>query len=153
MADTLFNTPLYRERIRTSIHGARLALDDDNMLVGPASLKRRVASVNTTVPTSLFPHGVTRFGVTGSSQGPTQHTLAAPIAGVEATFFLASTSTGSVQILTTAAGASIIAATLGTTVGVLNLIGPGGSISLIGVSTSQWAVRDSVGSYTFTTST
>jgi hypothetical protein len=153
MPDTLFNVPLYRERIRTSIHGSRLALDDDNMLVGPAGLKRRIQTISTTVPTSAYPHGVTRIAVTGSSQGPTQHTLAAPIPGIEATFMLASTSTGSVQFLTTAAGASIIPATVGTTFGVLNLIGPAGSVTLVGVTTAQWAVKSAVGAYTFTTST
>jgi len=161
MADTLFNVPLYRERIRTAIHGARLALDDDNMLVGPAGLKRRIQTISTTVPTSAYPHGVTRIAVTGSSQGPTQHTLAAPIPGIEATFILASTSTGSQQFGTTAAGAAIVATSLGTTVGWLNAVGPGGSITLIGLTTALWGVksRDDVTStalarsFTFTTST
>jgi hypothetical protein len=162
MADTLFNVPLYRERIRTSIYGARLALDDDNMLVGPAGLKRNVRTISTTVVTSAYPHGVTRIAVSGSSQGPTQHTLPAPIPGITATFTLVSTSTGSQQFLFPS-GVTVNASSLGATVGstVLNAVGPGGTITLIGLTTAQWGVfsRDDITStglaraFTFTTST
>jgi len=141
MADTLFNIPLYRSRIRTSIYGARLGLDDDNMLVGPPGLKRDVRTISTTVPTTVLPHGITRVITSGSSQGPTQHTLAAPIAGIELTIELCSTSTGSQQFGSTANGASIVATSLGTTVGWVNMLGPGGSITLVGLTTSQWGIK------------
>lgn len=165
MSDTLFNVPLYRERIRTTIYGARLALDDDNVLVGPVALKRRVsASITTTVPTSAYNHGVTRIGVTGSTQGPTQHAMAAPMVGVTATFVLVSTSTGSQQFLMPS-GVTIQPSS-GTTIAstVLNALGgQGASITLIGLSTSQWGVfarsdltstaGTSATAFSFTTST
>ena len=161
MPDNILNAPLYRSRIRTSLYGSRLALDDDGMLIGPPALKKEVRSISTTVPTTVAAHGVTRILTSGSTQGPTQHFLAAPLAGVELTMVLVSTSTGSQQFGSTANGASIVATSLGTTVGWVNFQGPGGSITLIGLSTSQWAVkaRDDITStglaraITFTTST
>ena len=142
MPDTLQNQPLYRNRIRTTIFGSRLALDDDNMLVGPPALKADVRTISSTVPsTNVYPHGNTRVTVSGSSQGPTQHTLAAPIPGVEMTIMLQSSSTGSQQFGSTANGASIFVASAGTTAGWVNMLGPGGSITLVGLTTAVWGVK------------
>lgn len=161
MPDVIQNAPLYRSRFRTSIYGARLGLDDDGMLVGPPAHKKNVQALTTVPNTSVPAHGYGRITATGSSQGPVQHNLNAPMAGVELTLELTSTSTGSYQFLSTAAGAAIIASSLGTTVGVVNFIGPGGSITLVGLSTALWGVKAredfiSTGmgrSITFTTST
>lgn len=156
-----YNAPLYRSRIRTSIHGARLGLDDDGALVGPIALKKDVRSLTTVSNTGVASHGISRITATGSSQGPVQHYLSAPIPGVELMLTLTSSSTGSHQFLSTAAGAAIEASSLGTTVGVINFIGPGGSITLVGLTTALWAIRSrddltstALGrSITFTTST
>jgi hypothetical protein len=155
------NDPIYRSRMVTNIWGARLALDRDNMLVGPPAHKKNVQTISTTVPTTVQSHGYVRVLTSGSSQGPTQHQLDAPIQGVEVTLFLNSTSTGSQQFGSTAAGASIFSASAGTTVGWVNLLGPGGSITLVGVTTAIWSVRSmydqsstaGVRNISFTTST
>lgn len=162
MPDSANNQPLYRSRMRTSIHGARLGLDDDGMLIGPPALKAEVRTISSTVPnTAVSAHGITRITVTGSSQGPTQHSLVAPIPGVEVTLMLNSTSTGSQQFGSTAAGAAILSASAGTTVGWVNMLGPGGSITLVGLTTALWGVREmydqsstaNVRNISFTTST
>lgn len=155
--------PLYRGTMLPSIWGGRLGLDGDNMLVGALDHKREVRSISTTVPTTIAAHGLTRFLTSGSSQGPTVHQLDAPIVGVDVTFMLNSTSTGSQQIGTTVAGAAIHLTSLGSTVGgtVVNLLGPGGSITLTGLTTSLWGVKSmydqsstaGVRNISFTTST
>lgn len=132
---------LYRSRIRTSIFGPRLGLDDDGVMVGPLALKKEVRSLTTVPTTKVAPHGIARITATGSTQGPVQHFLDAPLVGVELQLELTSTSTGSHQFLSTAAGAAFLISSLGTTGGVLNFIGPGGSITLVGLSTALWGVR------------
>ena len=135
------NVALYRSRMITTLYGGRMGLDDDCMLVGPPALKKEVRSISTTIPnTAVSAPGVVRVLTSGSTQGPTQHTLAAPIIGVEVQLQMTSTSTGSQQFLCPT-GASIVASSLGTTVALVNLLGPGGSITLVGVTTAQWAVR------------
>lgn len=134
--------PLYRSRILTSIHGGRLGLDKDQMIVGPPDIKRDVRTISSTVPnTSVTPHGVVTVSGLSSTQGPVQHSLDAPVPGVPLTLQLACTSTGSQQFNASAAGASIVNTSAGTTSATVNLLGPGGSITLIGLSTSQWGVR------------
>jgi hypothetical protein len=93
--------------------------------------------------------------VTGSSQGPVQYTLPAPAPGVMKTLSLDSTSTASFQFLSTANGASILAASDGTTKSLINLVGQGGSAILLGMSTAIWRVlaQASTGGVSYTTST
>ena len=142
----------------TPIYGRRLGLQLDETLAGVKELKLAIEDIQTTVPTTVLAYGVTRVLTSGSSQGPTQHLLPAPIPGVRKTILLQSTSTGSQQFLSTANGAAIISASDGTTKGVVNLIGPGGSITLIGLTTAAWGVLSRDGSSaaslpTYTTST
>ncbi len=147
-----------RSQNNTSIYGRRLGLTYDDYLVGPKDLKLAIEDIQTTVATTAAAYGITRVLTTGSSQGPVQHFLPAPIPGVEKVILLQSTSTGSQQFLSTANGAAIIAASDGTTKGVVNLVGPGGSITLVGLTTALWGVKARDGSSaaslpTFTTST
>lgn len=150
-----------RGTIMTSIHGRRLGLDKDEYLVGFKDNRKAVEDISTTVPTTVIAYGVTRVLTSGSSQGPTQHFLPAPAVGVEKTIIMASTSTGSQQFLSTANGASIFNTSAGTTVGLLNFVGPGGSVTLIGLSTAIWGIKAICNiastalaqSITFTTST
>lgn len=150
-----------RNNIITSIFGRRLGLQSDQTLVGPVGFKRVVEDINTTdVTTALF-YGVTRVMTSGSSQGPTQSFLPAPVPGVEKYIVMHTTSTGSYQFLSTANGASILAASDGTTKSLLNFRGPGGSVRLMGLTTAVWAVvggmnvgsTDVVANVTYTTST
>lgn len=147
-----------RAERKTSIYGRRLGLDRRDFLVGPLGLRFAIEDIQSTVPTTLALGGLTRILTSGSSQGPTQHILPAPIPGVEKIVMLHSTSTGSQQLLSTPNGASIFLATAGTTVGVVNLVGPGGGITLVGISTAIWGIRGVSGSTaggapTFSTST
>lgn len=147
-----------RRSLLTTIFGGRLGLTTDGYLAGPPDIKKRQVDIQSTVPTTVGPDGYVRNLTSGSSQGPTQHNLAAPVQGVELTIVLNSTSTGSQQYLSTPNGASIFLATAGTTVGVVNFAGPGGSVTLVGMSSAAWAVKSLAGSTaggapTFTTST
>src|SRR5690242_17261190 len=116
-----------RSSLLTSIFGRRLGLTSDEYVGGTKELKLAIEDISTTVPTTLLAYGITRILTSGSSQGPTQHFLPAPVPGVEKTIIMVTTSTGSQQFLSTANGASIITATGGSTIGVLNFIGPGGA--------------------------
>lgn len=131
-----------RRSLLTHLFGRRLGLTKDDLLAGAKDIQKAVLDISTTVPNTAVPaYGLTRVMTGGSSQGPTQHNLEAPIPGVEVQLLLTSTSTGSAQFGSTANGASIVNASAGTTVGWVNLLGPGGSITLIGLSTSQFGVK------------
>ena len=145
----------------TPIFGRRLGLQFDETLAGPKELKLAIEDITSTVPTTALAYGVTRVRTSGSSQGPTQHFLPAPIEGVRKYIAMNTTSTGSQQFLSTANGASILAASDGTTKGVLNFRGPGGSVQMLGLTSAIWAViggmnvgsTDVVANVTYTTST
>jgi hypothetical protein len=144
-----------RNTILTSVHGRRVGLDKDEYLVGPKALAVQIEDIQSTNATTVSAYGHTRVLTSGSSQGPVQHFLPAPVPGVMKTLSLDSTSTGSQQFLSTANGASILAASDGTTKGVLNFLGQGGSAILIGVTTAIWRVlaQASTGGVSYTTST
>jgi len=148
------HAPLYFTSNVTSIHGGRLGLSEKNTIVGPIGLQRGINAIDSTeVSTGVPSHGVNLISNLDSTDGPIQHTLDAPIPGIAVTFQMACTSTGSVQFGSTANGASIIATSLGTTVGWLNMTGPGGFATLVGVSTAQFAVIGKSTAVTWTTST
>lgn len=145
-----------RAKIRTSIHGRRIGLDDIDYLVGPKSLREQVEDISTTAATSASPFGVTRVLTSGSSQTGS-YTLQAPIPGVRKTLVLNSTSTGGQQF--TATNATIYSASDGTSKAVVNLYAPGAAVQLEAVTTDRWVVvGGSLGTtttplVTFTTST
>lgn len=139
----------------TSLWGRRAGLQLDETLAGPKDLKLAIEDITTTVATTALAYGVTRIMTSGSSQGPTQHFLPAPIPGVRKYLQMHTTSTGSQQFLSTANGASILAASDGTTKSLINFVGQGGSVTLLGMTTAVWAVvaQCSTGGVTYTTST
>jgi len=124
----------------TPIYGRRLGLQSDETLAGPKDIKLAIEDITSTVATTALAYGITRVLTSGSSQGPVQHNLPVPIPGVRKTILLQSTSTGSQQFGSTANGAAIISASDGTTKGWINFVGPGGSITLIGLTTALWGV-------------
>ena len=130
-----------RSALLTSLFGRRLGLDNGEYLSGAKSFKHAVEDISSTVPTTVLAYGITRIGTMSSTQGPVQNFLPAPVAGVEKTITMTGTSTGSQQFLSTANGASIVNTSAGTTSGVLNFLGPGGSVTLVGLSTSVWGVK------------
>lgn len=144
-----------------SIAGRKLGIDKDDFTVGTKDLKLAIEDIQSTVPTTALGYGVTRVLTSGSSQGPVQHFLPAPTPGARKYIAMHTTSTGSQQFLSTANGASILTASDGTTAGVLNFRGPGGSVQLLGLTTAVWAViggmnvgtTNVVANVTYTTST
>src|SRR5205085_1621983 len=118
-----------RNSIIDSIKGRKIGIDSAGYMVGIPGVKVQIEDATTATSTvSAFGH--TRVTVTGSSQGPVQYTLPAPAPGVMKTLSLDSTSTASFQFLSTANGASILAASDGTTKSLINLVGQGGSAIL-----------------------
>lgn len=144
-----------RRQVLTGIYGRRAGLSVDEFIVGVKDIKQTIEDVSSTVPTTLLAYGITRILTSGSSQGPVQHLLPAPIPGVEKVIAMGSTSTGSYQFLSTANGASILAASDGTTKSLVNLVGQGGAVTLKGMTTAIWQViaQVSTGGVTYTTST
>lgn len=126
-----------RNAVTTPVYGRRLGINRDDTLVFKAH-KQAIEDL-TTVATTLSDYGISQVITSGSTQGPTQHFLPAPIPGVDKHIVMNTTSTGSVQFLSTANGAAIRAASDGSTQRVVNLLG-GGGVTLRGVSTSVWVV-------------
>lgn len=124
---------------KTPIFGRRLGLDSNDYLVSIPGRREPIEDLTTSTGTVLA-HGVSRIITTGSSQGPVQYLLPAPVVGLRKIIALVSTSTGSHQFLSTANGASIKAASDGTTKSVLNFIGQGGVATLMGLTTDTWVV-------------
>ena len=145
----------------TSLWGRRLGIQLDETIAGAKEMKLAVEDIQTTVATTALAYGVTRVLTSGSSQGPVQHLLPAPIPGVRKYICMHTTSTGSQQFLSTANGASILSASDGTTKSLLNFRGPGGSVQLMGLTTAVWGVvggmnvgdTNVVANVTYTTST
>lgn len=144
----------FRSSIIDSIKGRKAGLDIAGYLVGVPGVPHTVEDLSTAASTVTI-SGISRVTVTGSSQGPVQYTIPAPREGVTKILSLNTTSTASFQFLSTAAGASILAASDGTTKSLVNLIGQGGAVTLVGLSSAIWQVIASVstGGVTYTTST
>lgn len=149
-----FSLESLRSSIITGLLGRRIGIDPNGYLVGSPGIRSAVEDLTTT-PTTVTAYGLSRVTATGSSQGPVQHFLPAPIIGVTKILTIATTSTGSHQFLSTANGASVLAASDGTTKSLVNILGQGGAVTLFGVSTSIWQVISSVstGGISYTTST
>ena len=65
-AANINNAPLYRSRVRTTIYGDRLGLDDDGALTGPFGLKLGLTTLGTT--TQQVPaHGLTNLNAAAAS--------------------------------------------------------------------------------------
>lgn len=140
-----------RNSILTSLFGRRLGLDTNERLIGNRGVVTEYEDI-TTVATTASIYGISRVQVSGSSQGPTQHNLPAPIAGVEKALLMTSSSTGSQQFLSTPNGAQILA-TAGTSGNCVNFVGPAGSIVLIGISSTLWAIKGAAMNCTYSSAT
>lgn len=129
-----------RSNMQTSIFGRRLGLDDADFMVGPKDIKGTIEDLTTaTTGTDVTAYGTAQFS-TAAGTGPVQHRLAAPVPGVMKKLINGSSSTASLQFLSTPNGASIVSASDGTTKAVVNLLGPGASVTLIGLTTAKWGV-------------
>mgnify|MGYP001585908720 CR=1 FL=1 len=155
-----------RSALLTTVFGRRLGLSPAEFLGGAKDIQVQVQDLNTgSSAIAVPPYGISRITCSGSTQGPVQYLLDAPVPGVYKTLMLGgtagATSTGSYQFLSTAAGAAILISSLGSTSGVVNLKDAGAMVKLVGLTTNLWgvvaeALYTSTGlakAVTFTTST
>jgi hypothetical protein len=132
MPDSLLNAPLYRNRIRTTIFGARLALDDDGMLIGPPAFKEGVTTQGSTA-TNMPAHGVTFVGAAAAST----YILDAPMTGITKRIF--QVGSGSSHNIITGTSNIKITSTLGSSQQRICLQTTGDFADLVAISTAQWA--------------
>lgn len=123
-----------RSFIRTSIHGRRFGLDQDEFAVGTKGTRMVVTNATSdTTGTNIPNHGIATV-VTTTNDG---WTLADPIPGVPVRLVTSSTSTGTHTI-------TCAAATINSTNGIegasVVLSAAGAYVELTGVTTAIWAV-------------
>lgn len=131
-----------------SIHGRELGIDASGYLIGSPGMVQPIEDVD--AATTLAAYGISRLLTSGSTSNR-QHNLPVPVPGIRKTVVLHSTSTGSQQLLTTPNGAAVFSSA-GTTANCLNLVGPGGFVVLVGITTAVWGV-ESAQNTTYSTST
>lgn len=141
------NDPLYRSRILTSLYGARLGLDTDNMLVGPPELKLGVTTPGSTA-NAIPAHGVSNLAAAAAST----ITMDAPITGIRKVLFANCTVASSINVLT---GVDAIGggSSLSTGARRIKFQQPGDAVTLIGLSTSLWGIVQATAGVCLTTST
>lgn len=131
--------------IRTSIHGRRLGLDNNDFLVGPKGIRPPVTdATSATTATALPNHGLVSV-ITTTDDG---WSLTDPVPGCEVTIFCGSSSTGTHAI--TPAAATIVSSN-GVAGSSISMAGAGASITLAGISTAQWILKNVLGASTGTT--
>lgn len=132
-------------RIRTSIHGRRLGLDDADFLVGPKGIRPPITDATSdTTGTALPNHGL----VSVISTTDDVWTLSSPVPSCEVTIFCGSSSTGTHAVVPT--NATIISSN-GVAGSSISMAGAGASITLCGISTAQWILKNVLGASTGTT--
>jgi len=129
----------------TSVHGRRLALDHDDNVLAEGVRLNVVAATSDTTGTALPNHGVVSL-VTTTNDG---WSLTDPTPGSEVTLMTGSTSTGTHTV--TPAAATILSS-VGAAGSALAMTGGGASVSLVGLSTSLWAMTALASSATVTVS-
>ena len=138
------NDPLYTTRMITRLRGNRIGLDRNNMLVGPPALKLGVTTGSTVSTATLPAHGVTVLNATAAST----FTIDEPITGVMKRLFC---NIATSQAVKTAAATFVT--TLGSSFRRLTFATSGDGVTLVGISTSQYAVLSLTGAVSMTTTT
>lgn len=124
----------------TSIHGRRLGLDKDGFLGGCKPVKNTVTNATSdTTGTALLNHGLHTVATTTNDTW----SLTDPVPGCEVSITTITTSTGS-HIVTPAA--ATIYSTNGVAGDTITFNAMGESITLAGLSTSEWMVTSNVNS-------
>lgn len=124
--------PQYRNRIRVSIHGARLALDDDGALIGPIDIKKMVSTLGSTA-NAIAASGVKILSAAAAST----YLLDAPMAGISLRLF--QSGVGSSHNIITGTSNIKIISTLGSSQQRVCLQSTGDFADLMGLSTASWA--------------
>ncbi|MGD9382245.1 MAG: hypothetical protein PVI03_07360 [Candidatus Thorarchaeota archaeon] len=131
MAQSLENN---RSKIKTSVHGRRLGLDNDEFLVGVKGIRMVVTNATSdTTGTAIPNHGLASVVTTTNDSW----TLTDPIPGVPVRLATGSTSTGTHTI--TCAAATIYS-TNGIEGASVLMSAAGAHIELTGLTTAAWVV-------------
>lgn len=134
-------------KMKTSIHGRRFGLDNTGRAMGITGTRKVVtAATSDTTGTALPNHGL----VTVHTSTNDTWALTAPEAGCDLTIIFTGTtaSTGIATIAPSTVTAATIQSCGTSTGGSIKLTGNGASVSLMGLSTSVWAVTATRGSTT-----
>jgi hypothetical protein len=123
-----------RSKIKTSIHGRRLGLDNDEMLVGVKAIRHVVTNgTSDTTGTALPNHGLVSVVTTTDDSW----ILTDPIPGVPVRLVSGSTSTG---VHTVTCAAAVIHSTNGIEGASVLLKGAGAHAELTGLTTAAWSL-------------
>lgn len=133
MAYNALNEPLYVSRMLTMMWGRRMGLDLDNMLVGPPEHKIGVTTLGSTA-NNIPAHGLTVLSAAAAST----YVLDQPITGIRKYFLQAGVGT-SHNIITGTSNIKFVS-TFGSSQQRLAFQTTGDQVSLIGISSAQWAV-------------
>lgn len=136
MAYNVLNEPLYMNsagKVLTYMWGRRIGLDLDNMLIGPPEHKIGVTSLGSTA-NNIPAHGLTMLGAAAAST----YQLDTPITGVRK-YFLQAAVGSSHNIITGTSNIKFVS-TFGSSQQRLCFQTTGDQVSLIGISSAQWAV-------------
>ena len=129
-----FTVEQLRSKILTSIFGRRLGLDPDGFLVGPHDSRRPIVDATSdTTGTALPNHGYVSVTTTTNDGW----TLTSPVPGCQVTLFTGSSSTGTHSV---AFSPAVAYSTNGIAGSTATLVGPGGFVTLMGLSTAVWLV-------------
>jgi len=133
----------HRSNIQTSIHGRRLGLSQDDVLLGAKGLAGAVTNATSdTTGTALAGYGFHTVSTTTNDVW----TLSDPIrAGLEVKIATATTSTGNHAIVPAAA---TIVSTNGVAGSSIIMQGVGASVTLLSLSTAAWTLSSRTGSTT-----
>ena len=121
-----------KKEITTSIHGRKLGLDLDGWLIGKGWRQAITAATSDTTGTAIPNHGI----VSVETSTNDTWTLSAPEPGCQVHLTTISTSTG----VRTISSATAIVSTNGITGSAVSLSNRGAYVTLVGMSTSLWAV-------------
>ena len=129
-----------RAKIKTSVHGRRLGLDNDENLVGVKDIRKVVTNATSaTTGTALPNHGLVSVLTTTDDSW----TLTDPVAGGEVTLTVGGDSTGIHTIKTAAA---TIYSTNGHEGANVILTSQGAHVKLMGLTTAIWTLTSKTGS-------
>jgi hypothetical protein len=122
-----------RNAIKTGLFGRRVGLDNNDFLIGIPGTRMPVnAATSDTTGTAIPAYGFCSVDTTTNDGW----TLGQPTVGATVTLFCATTSTGVRSIATAPATMTTTAGNAGSTITITER---GGFITLMGVSTTQWA--------------
>lgn len=134
-----------KDRIRTSIHGRRLGLDNSDFLVGPKGLRGQVTNATSGTTATEIPNNGIASVITTTDD---TWLLEAPVPGCNVKLGTGSSSTG---LHTIGLNGATCVSTNGIASSSIVMQGGGAYVELNGLSTGAWmisSVKDSSGSST-----